>query len=35
MTAIDEGHGFAKNANADGQLFSTINFLSNYRLAKQ
>jgi len=29
MTAIDEGHGFANKVNADGQLFLSINFLSN------
>ena len=34
MTAMDEGHGFAKKANADYQFFSTINFLSKYLLGK-
>ncbi|MCA3001616.1 MAG: S9 family peptidase [Burkholderiales bacterium] len=34
MTALDEGHGFAKKANADYQFFSTITFLSKYLLGK-
>jgi dipeptidyl aminopeptidase/acylaminoacyl peptidase len=34
MTALDEGHGFAKKANADYQFFSTITFLSKYLVGK-
>ncbi|MCA3042261.1 MAG: S9 family peptidase, partial [Rhodocyclaceae bacterium] len=34
MTALDEGHGFAKKVNADYQFFSTITFLSKYLLGK-
>ncbi len=34
MTALDEGHGFAKKANADYQFYSTIGFLSKYLLGK-
>jgi dipeptidyl aminopeptidase/acylaminoacyl peptidase len=32
MVANDEGHGFAKKANADYQFFTTINFLNQYLL---
>ena len=34
MTALDEGHGFAKKANADYQFFSTISFYNKYLLGK-
>ena len=34
MTAMDEGHGFAKKPNADYQFFSTIGFLNRYLLGK-
>jgi protease II len=34
MTALDEGHGFAKKANADYQFYSTINFFNKYLLGK-
>ncbi|MBC7622693.1 MAG: S9 family peptidase [Aeromicrobium sp.] len=34
MTALDEGHGFAKKANADYQFFATIGFLNRYLLGK-
>ncbi len=34
MTALDEGHGFAKKANADYQFYSTITFLNKYLLGK-
>jgi dipeptidyl aminopeptidase/acylaminoacyl peptidase len=32
MTALDEGHGFAKKANADYQFYSTIAFFERYLL---
>jgi dipeptidyl aminopeptidase/acylaminoacyl peptidase len=32
MTALDEGHGFGKKANADYQFYSTINFFERYLL---
>jgi dipeptidyl aminopeptidase/acylaminoacyl peptidase len=32
MTANDEGHGFAKKANADYLFYSTIDFLNTYLL---
>jgi dipeptidyl aminopeptidase/acylaminoacyl peptidase len=34
MTAMDEGHGFAKKANSDYQFYSTITFLNRYLLGK-
>ncbi|SHH71516.1 prolyl oligopeptidase family serine peptidase [Massilia sp. CF038] len=34
MTANDEGHGFAKKANADYQFFTSIDFLKTYLLAQ-
>ncbi len=34
MTALDEGHGFAKKANADYQFYSTIGFLDKYLFGK-
>jgi len=34
MTALDEGHGFAKKANSDYQFYSTITFLNRYLLGK-
>ncbi len=34
MTALDEGHGFGKKANADYQFYSTIGFLNTYLTAK-
>ena len=30
MTALDEGHGFAKKVNADYQFYATIGFLDQY-----
>ena len=32
MVANDEGHGFAKKANADYQFYATIGFLNKYLL---
>jgi len=34
MTANDEGHGFAKKANADYQFFAAIDFLNTYLVGK-
>ena len=32
MVAADEGHGFAKKANADYQFYATIAFMRKYLL---
>jgi dipeptidyl aminopeptidase/acylaminoacyl peptidase len=34
MTANDEGHGFAKKANADYQFYTGIDFLQTYLVGK-
>lgn len=35
MVAADEGHGFAKKANADYQFYATIEFMRRYLLDKK
>ena len=35
MTALDEGHGFAKKANADYQFYATIGFLGQYLVGQK
>ena len=33
LMAKDEGHGFAKKANADFQFYATVQFIRRYLLA--